>query len=426
MSDNTQSATTKVNTATNSESLSGTDVSTSGLVYNLQGVYAIYAHADSTMTVTAPTAATDSTITMDGNTNAATLVANNSANSLSVDATNLDSFDGMALADMSIGDIEDVLLLDADYLVANYQYGAGDFNASADSSIYNWEQLHRELLADQGDDTYASSSPLFNSTVSVSGNTTVADATINKAVNSLDLNADATMTATAGVSNRQSAEGIVSSDAWASVGLEQQSDDALLAAVDHSSVTVDNNAIKASAVANYAANSLSVTSLSQGGVDGEATGATSGAGNTQSIAASYGVLNAQWNEAATSAYADGWIGVDAYDDDHNAGLYASSMSVSGNTVSATAIGNQASNAITLASLDLGTSSVAISSNQWNDAAITATIGQDYSYTGIYAEDALGSMASVYGNSLTASATGNKAVSVITRSGNTAGVSNYIP
>jgi len=425
VSDNAMAATTTVNAADNSAALKATEVSATAIVSNEQDVYEVYAGASSAMTVIAPITVIDSTVALDGNTNTATLVVNTSSNKLTVDATNLDSFDSEALADLAM---DDGMSLAADFLVANNQHALGEFYAIAESNIGNWEELNRNLLREQdGESLWFATAGVTDSTVSASGNSTLSDAAINKAANSLVLNAGSSMTATGGVSNAQYSAGELYSTASSLIGTAVVTDDETVASVDHSAITVNGNVTKASAVANSASNSLSVQSLLQG-ADNHDAGVTIPTSGDDQVTASYGILNAQWNDAGVDAVVQNWAGIVASNDDGGNTAYMSSLSVMGNAVSAVAIGNSVTNTLSMASLDLGTSSAAIHSNQVNTGDITAIVGNyGFGYSGlgsasaIYGDGLSSSAASITGNTTLASATGNRAVSVLTRSGNAAGV-----
>jgi hypothetical protein len=92
---------------------------------------------------------------------------------------------------------------------------------------------------------------------------------------------------------------------------------------------------------------------------------------------------------------------------------ASSLTLNGNQVVANAIGNSASNSLTLAALNYGTSSAAIANEQGNSADITATITE----ARLVLNPVLGvgsSNLSSIGNSISSSAVGNSAVSTLIR------------
>ena len=94
-------------------------------------------------------------------------------------------------------------------------------------------------------------------------------------------------------------------------------------------------------------------------------------------------------------------------------MVASTVSVQGNQLGATAYGNNANNAIAMSALAKGmnNASAGISNVQYNLSAVTASVTGVH--VGVTGPAVGGGMVNVSGNTITARAVGNSAVNAIT-------------
>jgi hypothetical protein len=426
VSDNSMSAASTMNASNNGAALTGNEVDTTAVVSNNQiAAYpsegAIVTGAESIMTLTAPMAIEDTTLAISGNANAASSVMNSAVSALSVDANAI--YGDSSLGSLTFDDNYDFfgegspwvnVNGSADYLVGNNQIGVGVVWADAETVIDAYENLRNEQLNDAvGAYTYEYMDGSIDSTITVANNVTAADAKMNSANNSLVLNAGSDLWASAGVVNGQVAEGYVDSYAYADLNAEIAAYNFADGTFDNSTFLFSGNVARSSAAGNSATNRVSVASNS---AYGSSAGSVDIWQGTDAVAVNYGILNAQGNDATVDATVEAYFGAQFVDDDNDYSVYGSSVSSIGNSIMASAVGNTASNFITLAANDLGTSSAAIHSNQFNTGDIYADV--DDSYNDIWGDSEMSnSSAMMTGNSISASAVGNRAVSTISRSGN---------
>ena len=205
-------------------------------------------------------------------------------------------------------------------------------------------------------------------------------------------------------------------DREASAGLlNAQSSDAEVRATAHTDFGYGARAVSSSQVA---VDGNATTALARGNSADNSLSVTGGSGAsmpTQAMAflgsnsdasGSAMVLNAQTNSGAVVARAENAT----YSVALNAGAYQSGIALNGNTVSAAASGNNASNSVALASLDrLPTASLA--NVQTNSGPVSAQVigATSRSFPSALGESSL----AVTGNILLASATGNVATNAIT-------------
>lgn len=238
-----------------------------------------------------------------------------------------------------------------------------------------------------------------NSPISVSGNSTTAQATINSALNTLSLTGASALNATAGLVNSQSNTAAGSAAAtvqFGSVGA------IVFDGVSGSPLNVSGNSYVATAAGNTATNALNATSSSVYGVSGsQAIGGAVVGGNAAQ--ADYAVLNVQNNNAGIAATAQN-LAIGVLSGGPVTG--GSNMSVTNNIVSASATGNRAVNSIGLSSVAGTLPSASLTSAQSNTASVTATVSGVV--IGIGAGGVGGSNAVVSGNNISATAIGNSA------------------
>jgi hypothetical protein len=397
--DNQQSSTAAANTAGNALTLDGNSVSAgSALASSQVGTSAVTASSDVDMFV--PAAVTGSTVELSGNSNSSLAVMNDVVNELSVTATNIAPVNGATLAQLTAGFAGATAV--GDHVLSNSQNATSIVTSTASSTLYNDDRvdltgsgLVDSSLAISGNITSAEASanrannivalngtaveganaglvnlqssiavvianattsadvqlagdvatPAMNgSSLTVSGNSTSALARGNAATNQLTLNAGSSYgdarTGAAGVTastgtgvavgaqaailNSQTNFGAISATSASSVyqvALNSVSGDA---GVANSTVAVSGNRVSAQAYGNSATNNLVVTALNTGAP-------TAAVGNYQ---VNYGPVTASATNVTFGIAATG------------GSTNGSSFGVSGNQVTASAIGNSAVSTIT--------------------------------------------------------------------------------
>jgi hypothetical protein len=351
--------------------------------------------ADTVMNLTVSVNSSTSAISLDSNAARSLALANDATNSVSVAGTNLEAIS--ATTEVALDGVNGVA--SGGNLLFNTQLATGTSltaNTTLNASNYG--------------SAFVDTTGISSGSVSFNGNMAVAEASSNRASNTMTLDGSASLAATGGVQNAQTNAQAASAEASSSVGIDLNG--ALAStAVLNSAVSVDGNSTTALARGNVVSNNLTVSAANITG-DGT-TGTTTAA--TQLVTASYGVLNAQSNNAPVSAVVNDTSYVMALNATDNtfAALSTGTASVSGNVAAATALGNSASNALVLTGLNSATSSAAVGSYQNNTAAVTASVvSTNVGYAGFGTVS--GSTVAVSGNTLSASATGNSVSNVIRR------------
>ena len=351
--------------------------------------------ADTVMNLTVSVNSSTSAISLDSNAARSLALANDATNSVSVAGTNLEAIS--ATTEVALDGVNGVA--SGGNLLFNTQVASGatlTANTTLNASNYG--------------SAFVDTTGISSGSVTFNGNMAVAEASSNRASNTMTLDGSASLAATGGVQNAQINGQAASAEASSSVGIDLNG--ALAStAVLNSAVSVDGNSTTALARGNVVSNNLTVSAANITG-DGT-TGTTTAA--TQLVTASYGVLNAQSNNAPVSAVVNDTSYVMALNATDNtfAALSTGTASVSGNVAAATALGNSASNALVLTGLNSATSSAAVGSYQNNAAAVTASVvSTNVGYAGFGTVS--GSTVAVSGNTLSASATGNSVSNVIRR------------
>jgi hypothetical protein len=422
VSDNTQQAVATGNQATNSLSLSPgiTVPETTSVTASLLSVQAVTSTAEvpvsatSTMLISAPLAMTDSTLTLSGNSNTASAIANDVTNTLTVTGTT--SLPGYH-PETQIGYAQSItqspeILAYGDYTLVNSQsITSGAVASTAITTLLN-------------NDLYLDPATVAGTTVTVDSNTTVAQALGNRASNTLTLTAAGGTGATAAVANSQINGASITASATidVTIGVGQSPGDQVGSTSNGSTYSVTNNTTQALATGNQVINALNASPAAYGTAAIQPGSNINPGGNPQS-SATYTVLNSQYNYAPVTATVIGVspallpsistinTGQGGYVVALNGTGSGNVVNMSGNTVTAQAIGNRATNNIVLAALNTGTASTSINSAQLNTGAITASI----SNVQIGASAPAGTVARVANNQLTASAFGNVVTnSLVTR------------
>jgi hypothetical protein len=409
ISDNTQQAVATGNQATNSLSLSPgiTAPDTTPVTASLLSVQAVASTAEvpvsatSTMLISAPLAMTDSTLTLSGNSNTASAIANDVTNTVTVTGTT--SLPGY-FPSSQIGYVQSRtqspnIYAYGDYTLVNSQsIASGAVESSATTTILN-------------NDLYLDPATVFGTTVTVDSNSTVAQALGNRANNTLTLTAAGSSGATAAVANNQINGASITASATidVTIGVGQSPGDQVGSTSNNSTYSVTNNTTQALATGNQVINALNASPAAYGTAAIQPGSNINTGGNPQS-SATYTVLNSQYNYGPVTATVTG-VSPALLPSTINTGQggyvvalngTGNVVNMSGNTVTAQAIGNRATNNIVLAALNTGTASTSINSAQLNTGAISASITN--AQVGVSAP--AGTVARVANNQLTASAFGN--------------------
>ncbi|CAN5665161.1 hypothetical protein BH10PSE14_BH10PSE14_43300 [soil metagenome] len=330
-------------------------------------------------------AATQSSIAMSRNTNAARATINQADNELA--ATGTGSVGGYAaLSSDPLGPP----LAAGDNVIANQQFAAGSATAVARTRVGS---------GDAG-------GGLAASTLDVTGTDTRGEASANAALNILTIGGGAAgATGGAGLANVQASTARVDARAtnavlFALTGSEGHP------ALNGSSVTIADNSSAALARGNVADNSIAVT---RGNDAAPAPATVSSDRFGTALNASEALLNNQTNIGPVTATAsNATVGVAL--NGPGAPLTASMIGETGNAIMATGYGNIATNNIQ-GTTPGGSFVPAISSVQVNEAAVSAqATGANIAAR---TDGMTSTMLSITGNQIVASATGNQANNVIT-------------
>ena len=325
--------------------------------------------------------ATDSFLSVSGNSNSAYAGINDGQNSMEIDAVRI----GALSQGDAIVQAEPWLPPQAtgDHVLVSNQMAAGMVSAAASTRL----------------GAHPSGGSLDNSSFRAEHNETYAAAVSNEAGNALSLTAASGNEASAAILNRQDNSAVVLADAVTDLRYKGEG-------VFSSQILLDGNATQALAKGNSAANRLTRTgSPQQSGSEGPML-LTGGLDHAITTSASAVLYNAQSNEGGVSARATNVTYGTALND---YGAYASSILLNGNTSAASAYGNTAQNAISLTSL--GALPTAVVTNvQDNSGPVSAKlIGATFrSVPGTLAASSM----TVDGNIVSASAVGNLANNAI--------------
>lgn len=402
VSGNSQSAKAAANTAANSVALAGNGIDGGSALSSAQTGTTGTVSSLSDSEIFAPAAINGSTLSLSNNSNTSLAVYNDVANTATVSGTNVGT---PGSANAQLGRSGSVIGAAADHVLLNTQSVIGDaeVTSSATTTLYNEDRLE------------AAGRGLNNSSATISGNSTIAEASSNRASNALALNGSAAQAASAGVMNVQGSTATVEAFARTDAGLVLNGNPA----ASGSSATIADNRTTALARGNSASNALDVTAGSNYGaltLTGAGSELSSSGIGTSAQAA---VLNAQTNDGAVSATSQNVTYTVAFNG--GAGVpvaTGSTVGVNGNSAAALAYGNTANNTLTLTALNTGTPTSAVVNYQSNTADITATASAVHfgasSNVGVGGLNGsvTNSTFGVNGNSVTATAVGNNGVNVI--------------
>ncbi|MBB3862454.1 hypothetical protein GGQ88_003755 [Novosphingobium hassiacum] len=335
-------------------------------------------NAVSDMQLGVTSAAVDSGLLLSANSNVARAGMNDATNSLAVDALRTGTLSGEPASVLADAGFSRQVM--GDHVLASNQIADGSVNAMA-------------VTTGRPVDPAMS---LVRSGFEASDNATLASAVANNAGNSLALTSALQGGASAGLLNQQLNYAAVGAQATSTYGI------GVHASSDATSL-VDNNATSAIAHGNIATNSVAVSGVAESDCTPDLASITTGALNAAMAPAL--LSNAQMNTGGVSAHAVSPTVSLSY-----GGVSDSRLGVTGNSVTAAAYGNSATNSVTLASL--GTLPVSgISSVQTNSGAVTAQV-TNAAYTVTSSSLSAGRIG-ISGNSVSASAIGNTATSKVT-------------
>ncbi|MGJ7528868.1 beta strand repeat-containing protein [Variovorax sp. GB1P17] len=396
VSDNRQSAKAVANTALNSVSITGTNVAARSALQSTQSGLAPVA-ASSGLDVFAPAASSGSTVRLSGNSNSALGVINDVANTLTVAAGNVQPAGSTGAVSLIETGSADNVTANGDHVLSNRQTAGAAVSSTATTSLYNEDRL------------VPNTTGLVGGSFTVSGNSTIAEASANRATNTAAVTGDAAQGASAGIVNVQGSTGAVTATAVTTARVT------LAGAVplNGSSVSLDGNTTAALARGNAATNVLdSGAGSNYGAATPTGSAVLAGTPLALNVGASAAILNSQNNAGAVMASSSGVsYQVALNGTPGGAGTSNGTVGVTGNTLAAQAYGNSATNRVTQVALNTGTPSAAVGNYQVNTGAVTATVTSVN--FGISTQGAVGNSAlRTTGNQITASATGNSAVSSI--------------
>lgn len=407
VSGNSQSATAVANTASNGLKVGDANTANlsagSALLSIQSGDAAVAASSDAELF--APGAVNSSTVTLSDNSNSSVAVINDVTNAVSVAAGNIAPVDVAANVNLTGGILTGTAT--GDHVLANRQTADTSVTSTATTRLYNEDEIA------------SATSGLVNSSLTIAGNSTAAEASANRALNTLNVAGAASNGANAGIGNIQSSQADVNAQAYTSATLRLAGDPGTGApatptvALNGSSASISDNTTTALARGNTATNVLNATA---GATYGAPVGVASVSGGT--VQATAGVLNNQSNRGGVSAAAGSatpGMSVSYQVALNGAGagpaISNGSVSVGGNQVAAEAYGNSATNGVTLTALNTGVPTAAVGNYQLNAGAIRATATSvTFGVSGL--GGASGSTLRTTGNQVSATAVGNAAVSSI--------------
>lgn len=332
--------------------------------------------ATSSQYLTVPGTLATSSASLSGNSNIAYAVVNNVDNGLTVKGQGVAGGAASALSSDEMGPP----LAAGEDVLANQQFAMGTLDASASSKLGNTGATDR----------------LNASTLTMSGNSVLADASANHALNSVSLDGGSV----GGLVNTQASVAAVHAVAASDLRFTASGTQSSL---QGSALTFDGNTIGATARGNAADNALTYIGGASdlgGAADAQASAFTA------SGDAPLAVLNSQANMAAVIAETR----ISGISAPLNGAMTGSQLSVSGNTMSATAYGNSATNVMTVSSV--GAAAAASLVNMQTNSGSVGAIVSGATYRSLI-RPVSGSSVGISGNQLGASATGNLAVSSIT-------------
>ena len=310
------------------------------------------------------------------------------------------SLNGNSLNDSFIGEEGEPTTLSSGYNVLNVQIGDGYDSKAA---------VFGALITAGGAEDYS-----FDA-VTVSDNLVQAEARGFVTNNILDLKAGSSSDATAALANLQVTDsGDIEAGVIGVAILTGNFDEG----AEDSSLTVGGNTVEANASANKAVNFMRTTAAASL-QESSGAGSIIDPNDTQPIQVSdsdYALLNAQYTNDSTVTAGVAFVGIGIDGLEETTGVNRSALSVEGNEVLASAVGNDAVNTLVLNTGTFSHPTASISSLQSNNGTtVTATVeGVAIGIGGITTINAnsTDSSFSVRGNSIGATAIGNSGSNTI--------------
>lgn len=394
VSNNAQGSQAVANTATNGVELTGNSITARTALQSTQTSTAKNVDSTSSMEVFSPAASTSSRIDLSGNKNVSLAVINDVSNTLSVASTNTSP----ASAAGSTA-VMTAIAATGDHVLLNQQTAAAAVTSKATTNLYN----------DDSGTPAPVTAGLAGGSLSIARNSTVAEVSANRAANSVSLVSDAVQGATSGIVNTQASSAAVTAQASTTANVAVTAPSPL----NGGSVALNANTTSALARGNAATNLLESSAGSgYGGLAAQGTGGGGLLPAALNASAAAAIRNSQTNDGAVSASSSGASYMVALNSTGGpVGTTLGTVGVTGNTLTAEAYGNSATNRITQTALNNGTPSAVIVSTQVNTGAVTATVSGASVGIGV-AGGGGNSTLRTTGNQITASATGNSSVSSI--------------
>ena len=359
---------------------------------------------DIELTAGGPQSIAQSALLSDANLAISSAQGNLSTNSLSVAAATVSGRSNATDLTVNDGSITGFATNRSDNILANDQSMTGGAAITSSANIV----ANSLLDSDDGTGTVTSvrtSSTLADSSVSVSGNVADSTASANRSANTVALNADAKLEASAGLVNTQANENAVSS----AVQLTTRVGTTSLGDVTNSSVALNGNVGVARANGNDAVNRMSATSATEiagsPAVTSAAATVNTGAQTVLNSTADFAMVSNQTNTGSVTARAS-TVGLPTTFEAATGGtVLNSSLSLSGNTLVADASSNRSVNQMTVSGRSPSENvSVAVANRQVASGAVTS--GVDNFRVSSISGAVSGSSIRVGGNRLSASASGN--------------------
>lgn len=291
---------------------------------------------------------------------------------------------------------------------------------SADAVLFNTQiasgllNTNAETIIYNQDRLDIASKGVLNGSVEVKDNLTFTEASANRSVNTAIINGTANQGASVGLANNQFSAAEVS--AFASTvatldltGTDEEGFEDDYAPLNTSSVSMAGNITEALARGNSTINAL--TSSAGAAYDSFAEEHLSGSYG-DNVRARAIITNDQANSNSVSAQAQATFNVVLNSAEGVPSVASSTVAVGGNKIAAVAYGNQATNQLTLTPLNSGLATGAVFSTQSNTGAITATATSATFGITASASTTNASAFRTTGNAISATAVGNSVTTTI--------------
>lgn len=389
VSGNSQRASSVANTAANTLGVTATNLAaTSALASQQSSTASVVSTSDAE--VYAPGAVSGSSVALVNNRNVSLGVINDATNALTIAAGNATPVGATTNAVLNAAGAT------GDHVLSNSQAASTSVDSTASTRLYNQDRV---ATATTG---------LVNSTFSVAGNATTAEASANRADNSVTLSGAALQGSNAGLSNAQTSSAAVNANSSTAAGFNLDGGVPAATAALNSGLTIDSNSTMALARGNAASNVLNVSAGSSFATPVPVAGSTVGV--SQAAAA---VLNNQSNTGNVGSFATAsyQVALNATAPVLVPGVSGSTVAVTGNTTAAEAYGNTATNRVNVSAPSASRATAAVGNFQTNSGTVVATatsVNYGIGVTGA----ATGSTLRAAGNQVSATAVGNSAVSTI--------------